>query len=193
MTLLEILVKELPGKGGWPASSIFLAQDRDGKVYGFKWRPELEGENEWLDGTDTGYQSVIGMFTASSDRLTAIITREKYEAALAQKAAWNGEGLPPVGCECEVKRVADWIPVTINYISKIYTVFTSHGGTECCHQTHALQFRPIHSEEDRKRDEAIASIKSMLMYDYGDGPRLNDAVILYDAITAGKIPHIKIV
>lgn len=43
-----------------------------------------------------------------------------------------------------------------------------------------------------KRDEAIESIKAMLMYDYGDDPRLNDAVILYDAIAAGKIPHIRI-
>lgn len=46
--------------------------------------------------------------------------------------------------------------------------------------------------DDKKRDEAIESIKAMLMYDYGDDPRLNDAVILYDAIAAGKIPHIHI-
>lgn len=46
--------------------------------------------------------------------------------------------------------------------------------------------------DDKKRDEAISSIKEMLMYDYGDDPRLNDAVTLYEAIAAGKIPHIRI-
>ena len=29
------------------------------------------------------------------------------------KAEWDGDGLPPVGYECEIKRVAYWMPVTV--------------------------------------------------------------------------------
>lgn len=36
MTLLELLVKELPGHGGWPRSVFFMTQDADGQVNKFK-------------------------------------------------------------------------------------------------------------------------------------------------------------
>lgn len=71
--------------------------------------------------------------------------------------AWSGKGLPPVGFECEIKRVLDWFPVTIKFISDYYTVILTRGGTEDVYQTSALQFRPmpIRSPEDVSRDEAV--------------------------------------
>lgn len=76
---------------------------------------------------------------------------------------WNGEGLPPVGVECEIKRVADWFPVTIKFISGYYTVILTRGGAEDAFQTSALQFRPIpsRSPEDVVRDEAIEAMRDV--------------------------------
>ena len=99
---------------------------------------------------------------------------------------WNGEGLPPVGCECEIRRVADWMPVTIQFISSYHTVFTTFGGTEDCYQTCSLQFRPIRTEAERKRDESVQALREF----FGHAAGLYNLHGLYDAIAAGKIPHI---
>ena len=190
MTLLEILVKELPGKGGWPKGANYLAQDSDWSIYGFEKEPTLEYGHEWLDGTDGGFRLNVGLLPEASDKSTSIINREQYKAALAErkKVAWDGEGLPPVGCECEIKRVADWMQVTIQYVSCSFTVFKTLGGTEDCYQTHSLQFRPLRSEEERKRDKAIKQLARVMAE-----PDTHNASIVYQAIAAGKIPHVKIV
>lgn len=103
---------------------------------------------------------------------------------------WDGEGLPPVGVECEIKRVADWFPVTIKFISGYYTVILTRGGTEDAFQTSALQFRPIpiRSPEDVARDESALDL--FLTINFNDteadwvalGARRND---YYKAIDAG--------
>ena len=175
MTLLEILVKELPGLGGWPKDSDdeLTISDRLPKIY-------------W-----NFYETYKAAYTNAKE----LVTREQYEAALAEskKVAWNGEGLPPVGCECEIKRVTDWMPVTIKYISGSYTIFKTLGGTEVCYETHSLQFRPVLSEEERRRDEITGAIGACIMFAYDDNSDKTTEDHLYDAIAAGKIPHIKIV
>lgn len=173
MTLLEILLKELPGKGGWPCSVGSVEQDYDGGIY----------------DDSSGYRSGFTMSLAE-DWLNGMVIREQYEAALVEskKVAWSGEGIPPVGCGCEIKRVADWMPVSIKYISGSYTIFKTIGGTEGCYETHSLQFRPIRSEEERKRDEAIKKLARVMAE-----PDTHNAKIVYQAIAAGDIPHVKIV
>lgn len=112
---------------------------------------------------------------------------------------WNGDGFPPVGCECQYETNGYGIKkVRVECITKDGIAFTwicggvEFIGLDCINISQAYRLSPIRSEADKKRDEAIESIKAMLMYDYGDDPRLNDAVILYDAIASGKIPHIRI-
>ncbi|KMK10082.1 hypothetical protein ABW09_19075, partial [Pluralibacter gergoviae] len=56
-----------------------------------------------------------------------------------------------------------------------------------------VTFRPIRSEEERKRDEILASIENYLVAAYADNSAKTTEEHLYDAIAAGKIPHIKIV
>ncbi|WP_237656416.1 hypothetical protein, partial [Cronobacter sakazakii] len=51
----------------------------------------------------------------------------------------------------------------------------------------SYEFRPIRSEADRKRDEAIAALKKLKPQLVGEL-----AGYLYDEIAAGKIPHIRI-
>lgn len=183
MTLLEILVKELPGKGGWPVGPYRAIQTED----------------SYIRFPDIGSHYDFHPEITATDKKTAVITREQYEAALAgiKKEAWGGEGLPPVGCQCEIKRVDDWMPVTIKFISSHHTVFTTFGGTEVCYQTHSLQFRPIRSEKERKQDDLTQSILNVLRdYDFEMLHILSDqksvAVDIAERIVAGDIPHVKI-
>lgn len=53
-------------------------------------------------------------------------------------------------------------------------------------------FIPLRTEAEKKRDAAVEKIKELLMFDYGDDPRINDATFIYDAIAAGKIPGVKL-
>ncbi|EMH4164022.1 hypothetical protein RJ498_003325 [Pluralibacter gergoviae] len=183
MTLLEILVKELPGMGGWPEGAHNrIEMFGDGRVYfDDAWAPDSFKISQCSDGWNP-FKSIA---------YTNEVTREQYEAELAEskKVVWSGEGLPPVGCECEIKRVADWMPVTIQYVSCSFTVFKTLGGTEDCYQTHSLQFRPLRSDEERKRDEIIHGLRDSL----GHASGMFNLMIIYDAIAAGKIPHVKIV
>jgi hypothetical protein len=77
---------------------------------------------------------------------------------LAKPAAleWDGTGLPPVGCECEVKgAVENWCECEIVAHHKGRAVFF------CNHWVHesdydalpATQFRPIRSQAERERKE----------------------------------------
>lgn len=86
MTLLELLVKELPFRGGWPDGVERLEQYPDGALF--------DGPN---------YQSNF-KFQRADDFGDDEVTREQYEAALvASKPEWDGEGLPPVGVNVSMK------------------------------------------------------------------------------------------
>ena len=93
MKLIDLLVQELPKRGGWPDGVSEIGQDYDGELM-FYGRGNIR----------TGIY-----LTLSSDHRNIYrhdgdkVTKDRYESALAasQKPSWNGEGLPPVGCERE--------------------------------------------------------------------------------------------
>lgn len=138
-----------------------------------------------------------------------VVTREQYEAALAtSKPEWDGEGLPPVGCRVEANYWGEWVEATVAYTERP----ESHGDAVAwkevlvfdCKTTRpfwADEFRPILSEEDKKRAECVIALSRIdpqaMPFEYGDkhsdgsliGPFWYE---LYDAIAAGKIPHIRI-
>ncbi|EOL8933180.1 hypothetical protein ACM91U_003173 [Cronobacter sakazakii] len=133
-----------------------------------------------------------GVLPVAIDRATSIVTREQYEAALAaaQQPVWDGEGLPPVGCECEFFDCEKWFKVTMMYGGSQLVVLYDHDNQiERSFSTSRIdgKFRPIRSEADRKRDEAIAALKKLKPQLVGEL-----AGYLYDEIAAGKIPHIRI-
>lgn len=185
MKLIDFLISESKKGFEWPDSIVKATSTKGGR-----------GVNFYFDYAcpPSLSNTLIAPAPFSSSEL---VTREQYEAALAaSKAEWDGEGLPPVGCECMVRgEIGDdgWYECKV--IAHTFfdgyncAVFQTESTVSCSSEGN---FRPIRSEADKKRDEAISSIKAMLMYDYGDDPRLNDAVILYEAIAAGKIPHIRI-
>lgn len=107
---------------------------------------------------------------------------------------WNGEGLPPVGCECEAKMPQEignpwkWRRV------KVVAVGEAIAENECLvydvkssRPAWVDEFRPIHAEAERKRAQSEEAIFKA----WHECPEGGDvSTCIYDAIVAGKIPHI---
>ena len=291
MKLIDILVEELPKRGGWPKGAKCITQDGDWKVEPAYCHPSVakcDGDGFWfLDSSRIGGFEVDAL---ASDHTTAIITREQYEAALAAKnegwiewgggecpvacgtmvdvkhrcgdvsenqqawpqqhhrkssagidmlskagyafwrhdnlstdiiayrlhkpqevaqteaeqeadldecigqspvTAWSGEGLPPVGCECEFMKhtldaMPNWRRGIIKYVSE-YTVVIVEALSpgEFVAHPRTCDFRPIRSEAERKREEAVKTI--MLT-----GWCQSAAEEIYDLVAAGKVPGMKL-
>ena len=96
MTLLELLVKELPKHGGCPEMTDQIHQDHDGDIYLWK-NNACRFAFNLNDIADNHRPYAVGESEAN------MVTRTQYQSALAaaQKVEWDGVGLPPVGCECE--------------------------------------------------------------------------------------------
>ncbi|BBT89404.1 hypothetical protein WP8W19C02_10240 [Enterobacter cloacae] len=208
MALLELLVQKLPESRGWPKEAVYcIYHEHKGGVtfYG------AEGEMV-KNGVGFIYLCIPNVSREE-------VTREQYEAALAaSKTEWDGEGLPPVGSkvsffynerydyneeiipqngqELEVvahKRTTDEHDVAVCYWDE------NGGGMAVCLVPGSLL--PTHSEADKKRAECVIALSRIdpqaMPFEYGDkhsdgsliGPFWYE---LYDAIAAGKIPHIRI-
>ena len=115
----------------------------------------------------------------------------------AWNAVWDGEGLPPVGTECELKfdHWSEWERCNILCIGErrvfVRQVTRSDEIFEGAMSLDGVMFRPIRTEAERKRDEftdACIDLDSSQDWshsmDYFRG--------LYNAIAAGKIPGIKL-
>ncbi|MFC7507305.1 hypothetical protein ACFQUX_08340 [Pantoea stewartii] len=175
MTLLERLVQELPKLGGWPSDRTVASNGLNGSVtFHSKGRAPFVMAGLHFSGT-------------------GCVSYEEYEAALAasKQPEWNGEGLPPVGCECEAlydscdkawfrariiahddKRIIGrWLEGSKADQLLDYPVIDS--------------FRPILTEAERKREEAKNVIAELCRSSASNG---HSADLIYDAIAAGKIP-----
>lgn len=205
MTLLELLVKELPKRGGWPEGADYVVQDCDGSFdikfgsgYGY---PRLDGRGVWVNdlridwGIDTDESYIRDVEILASDAPNIIITREQYEAAIAaQQPVWDGEGLPPVGSLVELmddSHSQTWGDVTIKFYGDSFAVWDDHGeerSNSLCH----VKVRTIRTEEDDiKREEAINAIS--LAYDTQDRfGNYRAATGVYEEIAAGKIPGVEL-
>lgn len=179
MKLIDILVQELPKRGGWPHGSTRCMQT-DGLYVTF---PDIGDHCDF-----------VAKCMAEGSR---IATREQYEAALAAcKPEWNGEGVPPVGTECEYSLNAGrtWFKCKIDYVlgtqGLIMLADVYEGGqfVGFAEYDGKLKFRPIRSEADKRRDEIIGALKEGLGHAHG----LYDLMQIYHLLNNGKIPHIRI-
>ena len=205
MKLIDLLVQELPKRGGWPHNALSITQDDDGSLCvwdtnnphydGFSWKHHTRNSLVY-------YWHGINAVPLSCDHRESIVTYWQYKAALAesQKPAWNGEGAPPVGCECEYSLDAGrtWWKCKIDYIVGTqgvvmlcdtfegvqYVKFSSYGGT--------LKFRPIRAEADKKRERICDAIYGALTKAERQHNRSDEAEAVYEAIAAGKIPGVKL-
>lgn len=154
MTLLELLVQELPKRGGWPDRVARISQDDDTEIRFY---------------THTGEAPEYDFYPPQKDKCgdRIIITREQYEAALAQ-TEWSGEGLPPVGCECEMQdAIGVFIPVDIIANHDGFAFGWNYDRHAVYFSDKRCEFRPIRSEYDKKRDEAVVELSSVIDYRNG--------------------------
>lgn len=115
--------------------------------------------------------------------------------------AWNGEGLPPVGCECEMQDGSGyWIAVDIIANKDGFTFGWSYDYRMVYFSDKENEFRPLVSEADKKREEAIMSLaKAVDSANFTYGEKVSDGKLLgsmwydlYDAIAAGKVRGVKL-
>lgn len=194
MKLIDLLVQELPKRGGWPdgadCSTVIEYRMRGDLLMEFIF-PLMGDHNLQVKPyhiiiNDVGYIERISS--------SHTITKEQYESALAasQKSAWNGEGLPPVGCECECQFLDAWHVCKVLFVGAEVTVGVIDG-SERAFSVNRTKFRPLQSEAERKRDAAVEAIDYWLPEYIPNTPNeFYHAKKIYDAIAAGKIPGVKL-
>ena len=119
------------------------------------------------------------------------VTKEQWDK-LRSKKEWNGEGLPPVGCECEFRPTehALWCRVEVLAIAGDYFWLgypdDQLNGEPDTHEKTG-QFRPLQTKEDTEREEVIKSLtsdiscmdtpemiaKGLIKLGYHNGPKVN--------------------
>jgi len=210
MTLLELLVKELPKRGGWPDGADGVVQDRDDiEFYFFTGHaPKYDGASWWFAGDSSNcswiYHDYENEF--AEDNATAIVTRDQYEAALAasQQPVWSGEGLPPVGTVCDFQSGLEddfcyrWGEVTCTVVAHhdfknglpTEAILAINNERGLVTTTSGDKCRPIPTEAERKREETI----QRLSYSLRANGSVSDEQLnrVYDDIAAGKIPGVEL-
>lgn len=192
MTLLELLVKEL--SFAWPLEADGAVQDRYRQVWFYKsGKPYYTGIIWAADPKSIAFDWVHcgPLLARSDDYATAIVTREQYESAIAiQQPVWNGEGLPPVGSECEVAgQFGDGF-----YTCKILAHTTFGNCAVAVYQVgedvstgYAECFRPLRTEADRKCEEFVSLVMGWMQY-----AAHGEIEFIYKKISAGKIPGVEL-
>lgn len=171
MTLLELLRQELPKRGGWPEGAVGVVQDEDDTEFYFfiGSAPKFDGKSWWFNDDNVDSEWIYHNYKnpLASDHATAIVTREQYEAT-----GWDGTGLPPVGCECEVSVDGgrSWCSFECIAVDG-KAVFGWSNNTPIALQSNTHNFRPIRSEAERAIDEMVRL----------SGVSIGAAKILYDA------------
>lgn len=188
MKLIDLLVQELPKRGGWPEGVTHVGQDYDRELMFYGRGRAMTGI--FPDELAIDHRKLGGYGGAK-------ITKEQYESALAasQKPSWNGEGLPPVGCECEfISNDTSWGVVRVIGMDDDKVVIKPSGEIYYgITPSNRQVFRPLRTEADKKRDAAAEAIDFYMPEFITDTP--NDfyhAKKIYDAIAAGKIPGVKL-
>lgn len=194
MKLIDLLVKELPKRGGWPDGAEYA------RVTGFG------GEKILVDflfpGAYNKLSYSIGIIAchltdAGADVDYHMIHRDLYESALAasKKPALNGEGLPPIGMHCEIVDPDGVLMYgqgesgeVIAHVENTAVIRMSYGLG--CFEARFL--RPLRSEAERKRDAALDAIYGAIASAKREHNRSDEADEVYKAIAAGKIPGVKL-
>lgn len=102
---------------------------------------------------------------------------------------WNGEGLPPAGCECEARyrNANKWVFFRCVGVDS-GVAFGWLGKEAATLGRGSYEFRPLRTEAERAREAACHEIASMI----GRGTFFEDAERIYDAFISGKIPCMKL-
>lgn len=160
MRLVDILARELKV---WPDQYYQIYQDSGGNLIGTLSDNDLED----CDSEDLPYDPV----TIAWDGSSAIVERSEWQAevdALYPKLSvpeeWSGEGLPPVGTECEFIKhnsppapKGQWETGKILYLSECTIVIGVEGG-ERVHHPRNCSYRPIRKSEQIAAEEREGAV-----------------------------------
>lgn len=170
MKLIHCLLEVLPSQGGWKYEADFVAVSfGEAKFYSEKhgWLSTIDGVVDVMEGDK--------------------VNREEYELALAKanQPVWNGEGLPPAGMKIEwLSEKYGWIGGTVAAHDAKYpqvAIIRHNDGYAGCHR------HEIRTIEERKRENTVDLIMGWMHH-----AGRTEIELIYDAIAAGKIPHINL-
>lgn len=197
MKLIDLLVQELPKRGGWPKDAEYchLTQyDRHCLTIVFSHKQVGTGNNSTISKEEMVFS---GIGYLGDTLYGCIVTAKEYESALSasKKTTWNGGGLPPSGVECEARlrcNDAEWF--FFRCVGVDCGVAFGWAGKEAVTLGKgSYEFRPLRTEAERKSDEAIEAIDWYMPECIPDTPNeFYHAKKIYDAIAAGKIPGVKL-
>ncbi|WP_339892144.1 hypothetical protein [uncultured Alteromonas sp.] len=86
--------------------------------------------------------------------------RNLFELPEAQQE-WNGEGLPPVGVECEIAKVCDalcWNKGAVDFYGKEKCIITFRDGREAAFILNRVLFRPLKTQQEKDLEEFIETV-----------------------------------
>jgi len=193
MKLIDLLAQELPKRGGWPKDAEYchLTQyDRHCLTIVFSHNQVGTGNNP----TSEEEMVFSGIGYLGDTLYGCIVTAKEYESALSasQKPAWNGEGVPPAGCECEfISNGTSWGKVKVIGLDGEKIVIRPSGEIYyAITPSNKDVFIPFRTEEERKRDIVVGAIKEL--FKCSNDQSVDDATLIFNAIAAGKIPGVKL-
>ena len=106
---------------------------------------------------------------------------------MLRRDEWNGDGLPPVGCECECHLddgIVNSIVVGYDFNGKTVVMRNVSARKYFSVQSDSGNIKPLRSEADKKRDEDIEAIRAIIC---SPSQASATAKKLYEAISTGKI------
>lgn len=199
MKLIDLLVKELPKRGGWPDGALSITQDNNGSLCVWDTNDQQHDGFSWKHHTGNSlmyFWHGEGAIPLASDHNESIVTYWQYKAELSasQKPAWNGGGLPPSGVECEARlRCNDGEWFLFRCVGVDCGVAFGWAGKDAVTLGKgSYEFRTLRSEAERKRDAFINAVLDDMRVIPCDLSLRDEVAVIYDAIAAGKIPGVKL-
>lgn len=189
------------GGGNCPVEKGMLidVKHRDGEIYQNK--PAMGDNNtRWSHTGSRGDIIAYRLHKPQEAEQAKADDEADLNECIGQDAApvWNGEGLPPVGMEIEYSFAK------VNYRTDfsrgkvlaygMQNVFMEHWASknEFIQPLDKIEFRPIRSEADKKREDALDAIYGAIASAERAHNRSDEADKVYEAIAAGKIPGVKL-
>lgn len=193
MKLIDMLVQELPKCGGWPEWAHYAVK-----------HTHLSGVCFYDETGNVPIEAKSPGIFMDITQEREEVTQKEYKAALElQKPVWNGEGLPPVGVEVEVKSPTyGWKKATVTAVTDNWIIAQYEDGLEfaVAHRTFSStlgwetnwsHFRKVKSQEDLQREATIEDLRRNLKT---SGYPLSDsaAETLLADIAQGKVSGLKL-